>query len=92
MIINLAINFVLLVFGSLFVFLPEVDIASIPFVGSFVQSLLLSAVSIWNTFMDTFPYAETAWEVFLIVILPFELLLLITKFFLGHRAPYQHHA
>lgn len=87
MIINLLINFILLIFGTLFVFLPVVSLASIPLVGSFISSGLISVVKLWNTFLDTFPYAVLPWHIFIYVILPFELLLLVARFFLGHRLP-----
>jgi uncharacterized protein (DUF983 family) len=87
MIFNLLINVVLAVFGYLFTLLPVVTIASIPIVGSFVSSALYFAVEIWNSFMVTFPYAQLVWHVFIYVILPFEILMLIGKFFLGHRMP-----
>jgi len=87
MIINLLINLVLLIFGSLFVFLPEVTISSIPFIGDEVRAVLVTAIGYYNGFIDTFPYAETAFTIFLYVIIPFEVLLLVSKFFLGHRTP-----
>jgi len=90
MIINLFINLVLLIFGSLFVFLPEVSISSIPYIGVPFYNLLVSLVSMWNAFISTFPYAGIAWNVLLFVILPFEVLMLLGKFFLGHRMPSNH--
>lgn len=87
MIVNLLINLVLLIFGTLFIFFPVVTIASIPYIGVPVSSLLTSMVLTWNAFMVTFPYAQTAWHIFLVVILPFEILMLLGKFFLGHRLP-----
>jgi len=87
MIITLLINLLLLIFASLFTLLPEVTIADIPFAGEFIRSTLVTAIGIWNGFLETFPYAETAWNMFLYVILPFEILMLIAKFFLGHRLP-----
>jgi len=88
MIFNLLINLVLLVFGSLFVFLPEVSIASLPYIGPSISSFLYQAMGIWNAFMVTFPYAQIGWQVFLYVILPFEVLMLVGKFFLGSRMPH----
>jgi len=87
MIINLLINLILLIFGSLFVFLPEVSLSSIPFIGPEIVSILGTVMGIWNAFMTTFPYAETGFYIFLWVILPFEILMIIAKFFLGHRTP-----
>jgi len=87
MIINLLINLVLLIFGAIFVFLPEVTIASIPFIGEQLSSILQTVALTWNAFMVTFPYAQTGWQIFLTVVLPFEVLMLIAKFFFGHRLP-----
>jgi len=87
MIINLLINLILLIFGSLFVFLPEVTISSIPVIGEYTVAILNVMVLTWNAFVDTFPYAGTAWRVFLTIILPFEITLLIAKFFLHNRVP-----
>lgn len=74
-------------FGALFYFLPVVTLADIPLIGDFVSETLTEMVLIWNAFIGTFPYAEIAWNIFLFVILPFEGLMLIAKFFLGHRLP-----
>lgn len=90
MIINLLINLFLLIFGSLFVFLPEVTISSIPFIGSYISDALVLMVVYWNSFVDVFPYAEIVFHTFLTIILPFELLLIVAKFFLGHRVPVNH--
>lgn len=87
MIFNLLLNLILLVFGSLFVFFPVVAIADIPYVGSFLSSTLIQMIQVWNAFLITFPYAVTGWHIFLWVILPFEVLLLVMKFFLGHHVP-----
>lgn len=87
MIINLLINLILLIFGAIFLILPEVSIADIPYVGFYIDDYLTFAVTTWNGFLDTFPYAQTAWHMFLVIILPFEILMLIAKFFLGHRTP-----
>jgi len=90
MIITLLLNFILLVFGTIFSFLPVVSIADVPIIGGTLRSLLVYIVQMWNAFLNTFPYAETAWYIFLVVILPFEILMLIAKFFLGSRSPAKH--
>jgi len=90
MIINLLINLILLIFGSLFVFLPQVSLSSIPYIGDDLVSILTNVVLTWNAFMATFPYAQTGWHILLYVIFPFEILLLVSKFFLGHRTPSNH--
>ena len=87
MIINLLINFILLVFGSLFVFLPVVHLTDIPLIGSFFVEYMGIMVHIWNSFMNFFPFAQMGWNMVMYVIIPFELLMLIAKFFLGSRVP-----
>jgi len=87
MIINLIISVFLSIFGAIMTILPEVTLLSIPVVGTFISETLTDMVLIWNAFLGTFPYAEIAWNIFLFVILPFEGLLLLGKFFLGHRLP-----
>lgn len=66
---------------------PNVTIASLPTVGQTLSDTLLSMVTTWNAFMATFPYAQTAWDLFLFVIIPFELIMLGLKFILGHHVP-----
>ena len=87
MIISLLLNIFLSLFGVIFGMFPVVKISSIPFVGSALSGLLTQIVGVWNAFMVTFPYAQYGWTVFLVVILPFEALLLLVKFFLGHHTP-----
>jgi len=90
MIINFIINFILLALGFIFTaggLLPPVDIASIPFIGEFLSSTLITVVQVWNAFVDSFPYAGVAWNIFIWVVLPFEVILLVAKFILGHRVP-----
>lgn len=86
MILNILIQFVLRVFSAIFSIFPEVSILSLPF-GEQIRDNLILAVSYWNAFSGTFPYALVAWHVFLWVILPFEALMLLGRFFLGHRMP-----
>ena len=85
MIFNLLINFVLLIFGSLFVFLPEVTLAQIPYIGDLLIDTLNWAVGLWNSLVLTIPYLDYPMKVFLIVVIPFEVLLITAKFFLGNR-------
>jgi len=87
MIVTLLISVILSIFGAIFALLPEVTIADIAYIGPTLSSTLTTMVQKWNAFMVTFPYAETGYNVFIYVILPFELLLLLTKFFLGSRTP-----
>jgi len=90
MIFNLLIYLVLLVVTAVFSILPVVTLASIPIIGSSLQSILLTMVRTYNAFIDTFPYAETAFQLLIYVIIPFELLMLLGKFLLGHRLPSNH--
>lgn len=90
MIINLLINLILLIFGSLFVFLPVVTLENVPYIGEALRGIIIDMVGVWKAVLTTFPYAQVAWDVFLYVIMPFEILLLVSKFFLGHRSPHQH--
>jgi len=90
MILNLLINALLLLFGGIFSFFEPVSLADLPVAGPLLSSTLTSAVQIWNTFMETVPYLQFPWTLFLVVVLPFEILLLIAKFILGHRSPANH--
>jgi len=85
MIFNLLINFVLLIFGAIFVFLPEVTIETIPYIGPIVSVTLTWIVGLWNSLVLTLPYLDVPMRVFLYVIIPFELMLIILKFFLHNR-------
>jgi len=87
MIINLLINLILLVVGTIFSFLPVVGISDIPFIGTVLEGLLIYIVHMWNAFIDTFPYAQSAWNILLVVIIPFEITMLIAKFFFHNRVP-----
>jgi len=89
MIVSLFINIILAIFGTLFSFLPVVSLATIPVIGETIRELLITVVQMWNAFIITFPYAEIAWLNFLVIILPFEILMLVAKFFLGSRTPSQ---
>jgi len=86
MIINLIIAVILGILEVVFNFLPVVTLADIPGIGSTVQSMLTQAVETWNAFMVTFPYAVVVWTSVQIII-GFELLMLVGKFFLGGRMP-----
>jgi len=87
MITYLFIKLAVMIGAIIFYILPVVTVADIPYIGQNVSETLITAVKIWNTFMETLPYVETTWNIFLLVILPFEILMLIGKFFLGHRMP-----
>lgn len=76
-----------MIFGAIFVFLPEVTLNSIPFIGDGIVTILTTVSGWWNAFLETFPYAVIVWKIFLFVVIPFEMMLLIAKLFLGHRTP-----
>jgi hypothetical protein len=90
MIITLLLNLIILIIGMIFIFLPVVTLADIPLFGGWISEYLLTIVQMWNSFCETFPYAITAWRVFLYLIIPFEILLIIARFFLGSRTPINH--
>jgi hypothetical protein len=90
MIVTLFLNIVIAVIGVIFMIIPTVTLASIPVFGQPITDILTSMIHMWNAFMVTFPYAQTAWHLILWVIIPFEIGLLVLKFFLGHRTPVNH--
>lgn len=81
MLIILFIFSIAFLLKSILVILPTVILPS------FVISLLTTAVGTYNSFLDIFPYATLPTAIFLNIILPFEISLLIAKFFLGSRVP-----
>lgn len=78
---------IVMILSGIFGFLPTVSIATIPYIGESVESVLITMITTWNAFLVTFPYAEVGWNIFLYVIIPFEILMLIAKFFFGSRLP-----
>lgn len=87
MLINFLLSTILSVFALIFQFFPVSGLRDIPQVGEPVADTLTLMVEYWNSFLITFPYAVIVWHMFLYVILPFELIMLIMKFFLGSRRP-----
>jgi len=91
MIVFLLLNVLLLLLNTVFWLISfgghDVAIASLPVIGEHVDSLLVTVVSYWNMFMQTVPYAELPWHIFLYFIIPFELVLLVGKIFLGGHLP-----
>ena len=88
MIIDYIIDIIFGTFNSIFTYiLVPVSLTSIPFIGSTISGILLSVVSTYNAVIVTFPYAQVGFQVFLYVILPFELLMTVGKLLLGHRMP-----
>ena len=87
MLTTLFLNIIIAIVGVIFWIIPTVTLASIPVFGQPIVDILTSMIQMWNAFMVTFPYAQTAWHLVLWVIIPFEIGLLVLKFFLGHRTP-----
>jgi len=87
MIITLIINILVGAVSVLFVFFPVVSLSSIPYIGTGVSTGLTTMVGVWYGFLETFPYAQLPWNIFLFVILPFEIGLILLKFFFGNRLP-----
>jgi len=85
MIFTAVINTIVLAITLILSILPVVTIASIPVIGSTVSSYLTQIVQVYNAAVETLPHLGVAMSVFLLVILPFEALMLLAKFFVGHR-------
>jgi len=81
-IINFIFDFAVIVIGFF-----SVRLADLPYIGTELVAILTTMIGVWNSFMLTFPYAETAWHVFIWVIVPFEITFMTLKFFLGSRLP-----
>lgn len=77
------------IFGIFTTFLgsEETTIATIPIVGQYLSDILTTAVGYFNSFVVTFPYIVIDWQIFIYVIIPFELGLLVAKVLLGSRVP-----
>lgn len=82
LILQFIANFVALIFSIL----PEVTVANIPFIGTFIYYYVGVAISYVNTMNTIVPYFLIVWQMFLWV-LEFEILLLLLKLFLGSRTP-----
>jgi len=87
MIINLILQTILQILSAIFAIFPVVTISSIPYAGETIASILLTMTTTWNSFLVTFPYAIVGWHMLLWVILPFEALMSLAKFFFGSRLP-----
>jgi len=81
MIFTYLISFVLNLLSAIFSVFGEVHLPQ------FVYSTLALAMGYYNSAMQTLPFLELPFHMFLWVILPFELLLLVAKLFLGQRLP-----
>lgn len=78
------------VLNAIFWIIPDVSISDIPLIGSVARDSLITAVSYLNSFTSAIPYFQLPWNLFVFVILPFEITLLSLKFILGHRLPINH--
>jgi len=87
MIINLIIQVLINILGAIFYFLPIVSIEDIPLIGESVSNTLLTIIYTWNAVVETLPYLGTVSTVFFTIIIPFEILVILSKFFLGSRSP-----
>ncbi len=87
MILLLLINFVVLIFSTIFIIFPVVTIATIPIFGSFISSMLTLMVQTFNSILGTLPFLVISWSIFKWVIVPFEVFVIVLRFFLGARAP-----
>jgi hypothetical protein len=90
MILNFFIAIVTRVIDFFFGYLPTATLADIPYIGEAVQEILTRIVLQWNAFEATFPYVTALYQVFLYVIIPFELAVLVVRFVLGNRTPVSH--
>lgn len=73
--------------GLVFSIIPRVDLGDIPILGNYIRDILIFIMGYWNSFMETLPYLIVVWQMFIYVIIPFEIGLLILKFFLASRVP-----
>jgi len=87
MIITLLLTAIGTMLSAMFSWLPIATVASIPYIGNTLSSVLINAVQSWNSFVVTFPYAGISWHVLIWVVIPFEITMLILKTFLGSRTP-----
>jgi len=66
--------------------IPDSSLASIPIIGDDIQDILLLVVTKWNAFIETVPYFQLPWDLFIYAIY-FEISIIILRFFLGSRTP-----
>lgn len=87
MITQFFVNIIIIIVSTIFSIFPVVSLASFGSVGVSIESTILFVVQMWNAFLITFPYGQIAWTMFLTVVIPFEITMLVLKFFLGSRTP-----
>jgi len=87
MIFDFLIDLVYKFFTGVFDYIGFVQLSDIPVIGDTVSSTLLIMITTYNAFVDTLPYAGIAMNVFLYVIVPFEVTMFVIKLLLGSRTP-----
>lgn len=87
MVISLLLSAIVSIIAQLMSVLPNVGVADIPFIGGYIATYLGMAVSYINTGVIILPFLQVVWHSFVYVILPFEISLLVAKFFFGSRLP-----
>lgn len=90
MIIDILFILIDRILSALNLIFPPVTLENIWVIGPFVRSTLVLAVGYWNSFLDTFPYAELPWQIFIYFIIWFEIVLMILRGILGARSPIKH--
>ena len=93
MIFTFIMSFIASFIGMIFdiIHFPIVTLAGIPFIGDTIIYYLTLVIGYWNTFLLVIPLFAIPWNLFLNIIVPFEIALIMLKFFLGHRSPVAHH-
>lgn len=66
--------------------LPTATLATIPYIGDDIQSILITMIQTWNAVLETIPYLQIVWNLALWAI-AFELMLIGIKFIFGSRTP-----
>jgi len=85
MILDFILNFVLLIVGAIFSFLPIVS--TLPTIGGFdIDSQMVLGMGYLNSFFTAFWPVAVMFQGFLVIMLYYALKMLL-RFFLGHRAP-----
>jgi len=90
MILSFLIAIVTYAINYVFSVLPTATISDIPYIGSSVYAVLVNIMYTWNVIIGTFPYITAVYQIFVFVILPFEVATLVVRFILGNRTPVTH--
>lgn len=59
----------------------------IPYIGDSIVNTLTTVALTINAFIETVPYFEIVWNLFLFGVIPLEIGLIVLRFFLGNRTP-----